>query len=85
MSEIYNFPLNSTETEGKENEIIPENDSKNLHRIHHIIHKNNQVRSQSAPLEEANNDDDTEFLSSYNYYIYYHIKIPRDPHLPKPK
>ena len=85
MSEIYNFPLNSTETEGKENEIIPENDSKNLHRIHHIIHKNNQVRSQSAPLEEANNDDDTEFLSSYNYYLYYHSKVPRDPHLPKPK
>ena len=44
------------------------------------------MRSQSAPLEEANNDDDAEFLSSYNYYIYYHSKKGKgiDPHLPKP-
>ena len=87
MSDLYNFPLNSSDTEEKEkeNEIIPENDSKNLHRIHHLVHRNKEARSQSAPLEEANNDDDTEFLSSYNYYIYYHSKAPRDPHLPKPK
>ena len=55
-----------------------------MHKIRHIVHKNNQARSQSAPLEEANNDDDDEFLSSYNYYIFYHSKNPKDPHLPKP-
>ena len=84
MSELYNFPLTSSDKEEKDTEIIPKNDSKNLHKIRHIVHKNKRARSQSAPLEEANNDDDAEFLSSYNYYIFYHSKNPRDPHLPKP-
>lgn len=84
MSDLYNFPNTPPDLEEKEPEIIPKNDSKNLHKIRHIVHKNNQARSQSAPLEEANNDDDDEFLSSYNYYIFYHTKNPKDPHLPKP-
>ena len=84
MSDIYNIPMPSSEIEEKPSEIIPKKDQKNLHKIRQIIHKNKEVRSQSAPLEEANNDDDAEFLSSYNYYIYYHSKKDIDPHLPKP-
>ena len=84
MSDIYNIPLASSDIEEKASEIIPKKDPKNLHKIRQIIHKNKEVRSQSAPLEEGNNDDDAEFLNSYNYYIYYHSKNPIDPHLPKP-
>ena len=84
MSNIYNIPIPSSELEEKPSEIIPKKDQKNLHKILQIIHKNKEVRSQSAPLEEANNDDDAEFLSSYNYYIYYHSKKAIDLHLPKP-
>ena len=83
MSDLINFPLTTSDTEEKD-EIIPKTDSKNLHKIRHIVNKNKQVRSQSAPLEEADNDDDDEFLSSYNYYVFYHNKNPKDPHLPKP-
>ena len=83
MSELFNFPQISSDNEEKDTEIIPKKDPK-LHKIRHIVHKNKEARSQSAPLEENNNEDDSEFLSSYNYYIFYHNKNPRDPHLPKP-
>ena len=85
MSDLYNFHIPSSETEEKAPEITPqEADNNNSHKIRHIIHKNKADRSQSAPLEEANNDEDAEFLSSYNYYLFYTNKNPRDPHLPKP-
>ena len=84
MSDLYNFQIPLSDPEEKESEIIPKNDTKNLHKIRTIVHKNKTIRSQSAPLEEANNDDDDEFLSSYNYYLFYNSKNPRDPHLPKP-
>ena len=84
MSDLYNFHIPSSETEEKPSEITPPETDANTHKIRHIIHKNKQDRSQSAPLEEVNNDDDAEFLSSYNYYLFYMNKNPRDPHLPKP-
>ena len=84
MSDLYNLHLPLSETDEKPPEITPPETDSNTHKIRHIIHKNKQDRSQSAPLEEANNDDDAEFLSSYNYYLFYTNKNPRDPHLPKP-
>ena len=83
MSDLYNFHF----TNNDEKEIdIPhqKNDNFGLHKIKHIIHKNSEARSKSAPLEEFENEDDSDFLSSYNYYIYYNSIEPRDPHLPKP-
>ena len=83
MSDLYNFHF----TNNDEKEIdIPHQKTDNfgLHKIKHIVHKNNEARSKSAPLEEIENEDDSDFLSSYNYYIYYNSIEPRDPHLPKP-
>ena len=84
MSDLLNFHPPSSDKKEKSPEITPPETDANTHKIRHIIHKNKQDRSQSAPLEEANNDDDAEFLSSYNYYLFYTNKNPRDPHLPKP-
>jgi hypothetical protein len=30
------------------------------------------------------NEESSEYIGSYNYYIYYHSIKPRDPRLPKP-
>ena len=57
MSDLYNFHLPSSETDEKPPEITPPETDANTHKIHHIIHKNKQDRSQSAPLEEANKYD----------------------------
>ena len=48
--------------------------------------KNDPSRSKSAPADqftsEAEENDD--YISSYNYYIYYNSIKPKNPHLPKP-
>ena len=59
------------------------------HRPKHIFRKNQKddlLRSKSAPAEEFTNEtDDTEdYISSYNYFIYYNSIKPADPRLPKP-
>ena len=43
-------------------------------------------RSKTAPIEVdyAFEMDDDEYLSTYNYYIYYNNIKPRDPRLKKP-
>ena len=80
MSDLYNFHIPSSETEEKAPEITPqEADNNNSHKIRHIIHKNKADRSQSAPLEEANNDEDAEFLSSYNSIYFIQIKTLATP------
>ena len=85
MSDLYNFQLTSSENNEKESEIpVQKPENFGLHKIKHIIHKNSEARSKSAPLEEFDNEDESDFLSSYNYYIYYNSIEPRDPHLPKP-
>jgi hypothetical protein len=33
---------------------------------------------------ENENEDNNEYIGSYNYYIYYHSIKPKDPRLPKP-
>ena len=58
-----------------------------LHRPKHIMRKNplDLERSKSAPIEEITEGAETnEYLSSYNYYIYYNSIKPKDPRLPKP-
>ena len=84
MSDLINFHLTSSDKEEKDQENPFQKDNFSLHKIKHIIHKNTETRSKSAPLEEFENEDDSDFLSSYNYYIYYNSLVPRDPHLPKP-
>ena len=84
MSDLYNFQLTSSDNEDKDQEIRQQKENFGFHKIKHIVHKNNEPRSKSAPLEEFENEDDSDFLSSYNYYIYYNSLVPRDPHLPKP-
>ena len=58
------------------------------HRPKHIFRKNlknDLSRSKSAPVEELAETDDTEdYISSYNYFIYYNSIKPADPRLPKP-
>ena len=63
-------------------------ESGELHRPKHIFRKNQKndsLRSKSAPAEEFSNTDETEdYLSSYNYFIYYNSIKPNDPRIPKP-
>ena len=63
-------------------------ESGELLRPKHIFRKNQKndpLRSKSAPAEEFSNIDETEdYLSSYNYFIYYNSIKPNDPRLPKP-
>ena len=82
MSDLINFQLISSDKEEDDSQIHLQKDNFGFHKIKHIIHKNNEPRSKSAPLEEFDNEDDSDFLSSYNYYIYYNSMVPRDPHLP---
>ena len=48
--------------------------------------KNNISRSKSAPAEDFSNvpEDSEDYISSYNYFIYYNSIKPPDPRLPKP-
>jgi pumilio RNA-binding family len=53
----------------------------------HIIKKNplDLERSKSAPIETKEEDtENNDYISSYNYYIYYTSIEPKDPRLPKP-
>ena len=84
MSDLIKFQLISSDKEEKESKNPLQKDSFVFHKIKHITHKNTEPRSKSAPLEENENEDDPDFLGSYNYYIYYNSIVPRDPHLPKP-
>ena len=84
MSDLYTFQLNTSDNEEKDPEISEQKENFAFHKIKHIIHRNAEPRSKSAPLVEFEKEDDTDFLSSYNYYIYYNSIVPRDPHLPKP-
>ena len=83
MSDLNNFPI-TLNKDLKNPEVIPNSENSKLRKIHDLIYRNNGLRSQSAPLEQDNNDNNTDFLNSYNYYLFYHSKNPRDPHLPKP-
>ena len=60
-----------------------------LHKPKHIIRRNlnlDPLRSKSAPAEEFNNDieESEDYLSSYNYFIYYNSFKTHDPRMPKP-
>ena len=58
-----------------------------LHRPKHIKkkHRIDLERSKSAPIEEADEEEQTDdYFSSYNYYIYYNSITPRNPNMPKP-
>ena len=81
MTENNNSPSKGDDTSKKQEE------SMTLHRPKHIK-KNNPLdleRSKSAPIEETSDSGETnEYLSSYNYYIYYNSIKPKDPRLPKP-
>ena len=43
-------------------------------------------RSKSAPVDQFTNkaEENDDYISSYNYYIYYKSIQPKNPHLPKP-
>jgi len=82
MSDNMNFKKGEGDTENNPEE------SGELHRPKHIFRKNQKndpLRSKSAPAEELSNTDETDdYLSSYNYFIYYNSIKPNDPRLPKP-
>jgi hypothetical protein len=82
MSDNMNFKKGEGDLEKDPEE------SGEFHRPKHIFrknHKNDPLRSKSAPAEEFSNTDETEdYLSSYNYFIYYNSIKPNDPRLPKP-
>ena len=84
MSDLYNFQLASLGKDEKDPEIQDQKDNFTFHKIKHITHRNAEPRSKSAPLVEFEKEDDSDFISSYNYYIYYNSIVPHDPHLPKP-
>ena len=47
--------------------------------------KENRIGSKTAPIEkEETEGDDDEYLSTYNYYVYYNSIKPHDPRLKKP-
>ena len=48
--------------------------------------KNDPSRSKSAPADQFTNEaeENDDYISSYNYYIYYNSIKPKNPHLPKP-
>ena len=78
---------NNNSTNQTNNDSKDTNDkSLTLHQPKHI--KRNLLdleRSKSAPIEEVTDDDKkVEYLSSYNYFVYYNSIKPRDPRLPKP-
>ena len=51
--------------------------------------KENRIGSKTAPIETDTDfhfdvDNNEDYISTYNYYIYYNSIKPRDPRLPKP-
>ena len=78
--------MNLKKGEG-ESENNPEGTS-SLHKPKHIFRKNiknDPLRSKSAPAEEFDDKEETDdYLSSYNYFIYYNSIKPVDPRMPKP-
>ena len=62
MSDLYNFHLTSSDNEEKDPEIPQQKENFAFHKIKHIIHKNTEARSKSAPLEEFENEDDFRFF-----------------------
>ena len=64
------------------------NNADNLQHPKHIIKKNlkkDPSRSRSAPADTFENDlESNNYLSSYNYYLYYTKLESPDPRLPKP-
>ena len=83
MEDKNNIPKGEGEGSQENNE-----DSAPPQRPKHIFRKNlknDLSRSKSAPVEELGEADDTEdYISSYNYFIYYNSIKPADPRLPKP-
>ena len=83
MADNNNIPKGEGEGNQENNE-----DSAPPQRPKHIFRKNlknDLSRSKSAPVEELGEADDTEdYISSYNYFIYYNSIKPADPRLPKP-
>ena len=83
MSDNMNFK--------KEDDSHPEKKSEEPaepNRPKHIFRKNlrnDPMRSKSAPAEEfADAEETDDYISSYNYFIYYNSIKPVDPRLPKP-
>ena len=83
MADNNNFQKGEGEGDQEKND-----DPAQPHRPKHIFRKNlnnDPMRSKSAPAEEFTETDDTEdYISSYNYFIYYNSIKPADPRLPKP-
>jgi len=76
-----NNPQEEDESQKNKEELIT------LHRPKHIKKKHllDLERSKSAPIEETSEgEQNDDYLSSYNYYIYYNSIKPRNPHMPKP-
>ena len=83
MSDNMNFKREDDSHPEKKSE-----DPDEPNRPKHIFRKNmrsDPLRSKSAPAEEfADVEDTDDYLSSYNYFIYYNSIKPADPRIPKP-
>ena len=69
--------------EGNPNETPLPNKPKKIKRIGG---KMDPSRSKSAPIETFEEEEnDNNYIGSYNYYLYYNSIKPVDPRLPKPR
>ena len=46
--------------------------------------KNDRLGSKTAPAVQDLEEDSTDYIGTYNYYMYYNSLKPKDPRLPKP-
>jgi len=82
MSENMNFKKGEGDSEKTPTDQAAPHIPKHIFRKNQ---KNDPSRSKSAPAEEfADTDESDDYLSSYNYFIYYNSIKPVDPRLPKP-
>jgi pumilio RNA-binding family len=61
-----------------------ENNEENLQKPQHFKKKTEKTsRSKTAPIE-TREEDNKDYIGSYNYFLYYNAMNPKDPKLPKP-
>ena len=82
MTENMNFKKGEGDSEKTPEEQAAPQRPKHIFRKNQ---KNDPSRSKSAPAEDfTDTDESDDYLSSYNYFIYYNSIKPVDPRLPKP-
>ena len=82
MTENMNFQKGEGDSEKTPEEQAAPQRPKHIFRKNQ---KNDPSRSKSAPAEDfTDTDESDDYLSSYNYFIYYNSIKPVDPRLPKP-